>query len=504
MRNNLLGYLMVGSLVVVGCVPAADKAGSAGAAGANLAGSAGAGIAGASGGGGGDVAGQAGSAGAGQAGAAGDGSSGEAGASGAAGEGGSGQSGEGGAAGKGGTGQSGEGGAAGKGGTGQSGEGGAAGEGGSGQSTVGGAAGAGQAGVGGAAGAGGGAGAGSLGWTKLISPCGGNKINALWFDDESKGFAGCGELAAGKGLQSTADGGKSWVSHPKFNEVRVVDVRRGTDGVLYGAGTHTVEGFSAWSVDESAPANLKVIGLYTPSNQAFVSVPIGENIARTDDGKLLVDSLTGGSAAFRAPGGAFTEHYSLDEALIDDPEALIDFAPRKIISLGNDFYATGNKINEPARIFLPTKKAGGGGVSYFQRVELQASNLDGEPYDMHAWSPTSMIVAGWDRSYNYPLIFVSEGDPYEKSSWKQIDLLDSGITWQGGAYGLSVSGDTVVLVGQKLPGDFGFVIESKDRGKTWSEITPEGKPEVLWRARLFPGGRLLAAGGGELWVREPM
>jgi hypothetical protein len=336
----------------------------------------------------------------------------------------------------------------------------------------------------------------------VASPCAGNKINALWFDDEQKGFAGCGELAAGKGLYSTVDGGKTWKSHPKFNEVRVNDVRRGPDGVLYGAGTHTVEGFSAWAIDESAPANLKVIGLYTPSNQAFVSVATGENIARTEDGKFLVDSLTGGSCAFQAPGKPFTEHYSLDEALIADPEALIDFAPRKIVAFGNEFYATGNKINEAARVFLPTKKSGSEAY-HFQRIELQAPNLDGEPYDMHVWSPTSMIVAGWDRSYNYPLLFVADGDPYQKTSWKQVDLLDHGIEWQGGAYGLSASGDTVVVVGNKLPGNSGFVIESKDRGKTWSEITPPGDPEILWRARLFPGGTLVVAGGAELWIRSP-
>ncbi|MCC6647523.1 MAG: hypothetical protein IT374_18370 [Polyangiaceae bacterium] len=473
-----LAWACGAAAVVAGCEPAKDAEGTAGA--------------------GGDGTGQAGSSAAGAAGENAGGASAGAGGS-SAGSGGSSAGSGGASAGSGGASAGSGGASAGSGGA-------SAGSGGASAGSGGASAGSGgvSAGSGGAsAGAGG---ASTKSWSSYASPCGGgSKISALWFDDASKAYAGCGEVADGKGFHSSTDGGKTWKKHPKFDEVRVVDVRRGGDGVLYGAGTDTVLGTSAWKVDEAAPANLKPVALYTPSNNAFKSVGIGENIARTEDGKLMVDSLTGGSVALAPPGGgAFVEYSSLHEDLIDDPSSVSGFAPRRIKAYANDFYAVGNKINEPATIFLPTKKSSASGT-YFQRVELQAAAVDGEPYDLHVWSPTRMMVVGWDQSYRYPMIFVCEGDPYVAGSWKQIDLLDHSITYKGGVNGMAAAGDAVVLVGTKFPADGGFVLRSPDAGKTWVDITPApstGKPDDLYRAKLFGDGRIVAAGGSEVWIYE--
>lgn len=132
-------------------------------------------------------------------------------------------------------------------------------------------------------------------WMEASSPCGGSATNAMWFDDREHGLIGCGENAEGEGLFTTADGGVSWEDHPSFNEVRVMDIRRGPDGVLRGAGIHQLDGYSVFSIDEDGA--LSPTGLYDPGNNAFTTVNQAENVAVTNDGQILIDSLTGTSAA---------------------------------------------------------------------------------------------------------------------------------------------------------------------------------------------------------------
>lgn len=504
-RVRILSLLFVPAVVALACAPAKDDdEGAGGAAGSTNQPSAGT-SAGGTGGAGGQS--TAGAAGAGDAGAAGAGATGgsNAGASagGTAGAAGTANGGTAGTAGSGAAGTS-AGGNAGSnaGGSAGSNAGGSAGSnaGGSAGSNAGGNAGSNAGGSSGAAGSS----SGALSWKGYGSPCGGNKINALWFDDTERGFAGCGENANGKGLFTTTDGGKTWSAQPKLGEVRVLDLRRGSDGVLYGAGTHTVEGFSLFSLDETAPKNLKPVGLYTPSNQAFKSVAIGENAARTADGKIMVDTLVGGAVALALPGKEYVEYSTLHEDQIADANTVSGFAPRRIKTLGNDFYAVGNKINESATIFLPSKKTSP--AYHFVPLQLQPETQDGEPYDLHVWSATSIMVVGWDQSYQYPLIFVCNGDPYVKTSWRQVDLLDAGITYKGGVNGLAVVGDKVVLVGTKIPSNDGFVLESPDKGTTWKDITPAGKEgpiEAMYRAQAFADGRIIVAGGAEAYVYAP-
>ncbi len=340
---------------------------------------------------------------------------------------------------------------------------------------------------------------GDSSWTELSGPCGGSATNAMWFDDPSTGFVGCGENAAGEGLYTTIDGGATWQSHNAFNEVRIMDLRRAPDGVLYGAGTDQLDGYSMWSIDESG-ANLALTGLYTPSNNAFTSVGQGENAAVTASGQMLVDSLTGTSAAYRSAGGMFEEQYNIGEAAIDDPEVGPAFQVRRIVTEGEDFYAAGSLINDPARVHLPSQLPGA--TFHFHTVLLQPDTRDGELLDMHVWSPTRMIVAGHDQSLRFPLIYVIDGgDPYASDNWQQVVLADSGIEYEGGINDLAVVGDTVVAVGEKYPtSSGGFVVMSEDGGLTWTDITPAEGVGAMSAVALFDNGEIVAAGGsGELW-----
>jgi len=336
-------------------------------------------------------------------------------------------------------------------------------------------------------------------WSEISGPCFGSGTNALWFDDRDHAFVGCGENADGEGLYTTSDNGATWEDHPKFNEVRIMDIRRGPDGVLRGAGIHQLDGYSVWEIDESGA--LDSVGLYTPGNSAFTSVSQAENVAVTADGQVLIDSLTGSSAAYGSVGGEFEEVCSLGEDAIEDPDNASCYQVRRIVGFDNQFYSVGSLINDPARVHLPSMMPGA--TYHFTTLELQPETRDGELLDMHVWSESSMIVAGHNQSTRYPLIYVADGDPYNLDNWTQIELLDFGIEFEGGINDLHVSGDTVIAVGELFPtSSGGFVLISHDRGLTWEDVSPEGlgPASASW---LFEDGSMAVAGGsGEMWVYE--
>ena len=337
---------------------------------------------------------------------------------------------------------------------------------------------------------------GPLAWSELTGPCGGSRTNALWFDDRMNGFVGCGENADGEGLYTTVDGGATFEDNVRFNEVRILDIRRASDGVLYGSGLHQLDGYSVWSFDEGGMINST--GLYTGSDNAFLSVNQAENIAVTDDGQMLIDSLTGGTAAYRPAGEEFEEVASLGEELLTDPDAS-SFQVRRIATHDNRFYAVGSLINDPARVYLPSQMDGA--TFHFERVVLQPETRDGELRDMHVWDDQHIIVAGHDQSERFPLIYLVDGaDPTDSENWEKIEFFDSGLDYQAGVNDISVDGDTVVMVGERIPtSQGGFVVMSQDGGRTFEDITPEGAGPLskLW---MFDDGELIAAGGGgEMW-----
>ena len=341
----------------------------------------------------------------------------------------------------------------------------------------------------------------SAGWTQASTPCPGSKTNALWFDNRLTGYVGCGENASGKGLFVTKDGGLTWTAAPDFDQVRVNDIRRGGDGKLYGAGVHTLDGYSAWLIDETG-GSLKPVALFQPGKNAYTKVAQGENLAVTKDVQALVDSLTGTSAAYRPAGGTFTEMSSLGEETLDDPKAG-GFQVRRVVDFDNKFYACGSVINEPAQVMVPSKKPGA--TYHMARIELQPSTRDGELLDMHLWSASRAIVAGHDQSEQYPLVYLGNGDLTVKASWSQVDLKTSGITYKAGVNAVFVLGETVIVACDKIPTqEGGCVWKSTDGGKTWADITPKlekGTIGPMSAAWAFDNGDIVAAGGGaEMWI----
>lgn len=336
-------------------------------------------------------------------------------------------------------------------------------------------------------------------WTPLSQPCGGTKTNAFWFDDRDNGFIGCGENASGTGLFVTTDGGLTWDEELLFQQIRINDVTR-VNGTLYATGTDTSGGPEGFTIDESG-ANRMPVGIYSAGNSAFTSVGQGENIAVTDDGQIFIDSLTGTQTAYRDTGEAnFTE---LNFFITGGTSEQVS----RVIAFNNRFWAVGSLINQPGTVYYPTPSP----TNKYEmtKLELQPSNQDGELHDIYLWSETSGLVCGFDQSQRFPLIYSLDGDASDINSWKKINLSDSNINFQGGAWKMSVVGDVVVMVGQTFPDNHGFVVFSADRGLTWTDISPRDEngdfaANLMTNVWLFADGTILAAGeSGELWRFNP-
>ncbi|HRW55804.1 MAG TPA: hypothetical protein P5081_23275, partial [Phycisphaerae bacterium] len=324
--------------------------------------------------------------------------------------------------------------------------------------------------------------------------------NAMWFDDRDNGFIGCGENASGTGLFVTTDGGVTWNEELLFQQIRVNDVTRTADGTLYATGTDTSGGPEAFMIDESG-ANRQPIGIYSASNSAFTAVGQGENIAVTSDGQIFIDSLTGTQAAYRNVGEAnFTELNFFITGGVSEQVS-------RVVAFNNRFWAVGSVINQPGKVYYPTP--GATDAYEMTKLELQPSNQDGELHDIYLWSETSALVCGFDQSQRFPLIYSLNGDASDINNWTKINLFDSGINYQGGAWKMSVIGDVVVMVGQTFPNNHGFVVFSADRGLTWTDISPIDEngdfvANLMTNVWFFADGTILAAAeSGEMWRFNP-
>lgn len=207
----------------------------------------------------------------------------------------------------------------------------------------------------------------------------------------------------------------------------------------------------------------------------------------------MIDSLTGTSVAVRGPGeDKFVEIRSLSEKALTAPSAP-GFQVRRIEIFENEIYATGSLINDQPRVYLASKEAGA--TYHVTKVDLDTK--DAEMLDLHVFSKTSMVVAGFSRSGSAatrsPLIFVGDGDLYDAGNWKEIDVFSQGIEFAGGIWAISVAGKNILAVGEKLRG--GFALFSSDGGITWKDVTPEEKIGALSEVYLWADGTAFIGGG---------
>lgn len=319
----------------------------------------------------------------------------------------------------------------------------------------------------------------------------------------------------------------TWTAQRKFDGVKVQGLTRAS-GTLYVSGI--VGSGPVGTVNESNPERMDFTELYARGSNAFTSVAQGEGVAVTSDGQILVDSLTGTTAVY-SPGNnaagkawfssvctgkdpsnfnpdsskTFCEMHSVGEEKLDDANATA-YQVTAVQAVNDKFYATGRRINEPAKVRMPSKKAGA--TYHLQTVQLQKSSEAGEMLDLVVWPNGRMITVGTDQSSGayLPLIYLcSEGkDCYNTANWQDIELDTQGFKYELSARdgrAVDASGDTIVVVGNFVPNTGGWVVMSKDAGKTWQDLTPalaalspKAKLNLVYDVKVFPSGKIMIFG----------
>jgi hypothetical protein len=366
----------------------------------------------------------------------------------------------------------------------------------------------------------------AAGWAlfKGTVPC--SDKAAMWWDDDNKGFWGCGK-SGNNGFSTTTDGGMTWTAQRKFDGVKVQGLTRAS-GQLYVSGQ--IGSAPVATVNESNPERMDYNELFVRGRNAFTSVQQGEGVAVTSDGQILVDSLTGTNAVY-APGknangqawfastctgkdpsnfnpdssNLFCELHGVGEETLTNPAASA-YQITAVQAVNDKFYATGRQINDPGHVRLPSKKAGA--TYHMQTVQLQKSSEDGEMLDLFVWPNGRMITVGTDQTSGayLPLIYLcAEGtDCYSASNWQDIELDTQGFKYELSARdgrAVDANGDTIVVVGNFVPNTGGWAVMSKDAGKTWQDLTPalaalskKGKLDLLYDVKVFSSGKIMLFG----------
>lgn len=351
--------------------------------------------------------------------------------------------------------------------------------------------------------------AGQQGWTLRTHPCAGSRTDALFCDDDSTCFTGCGSALDGRGMFMTRDGGQTWAgvaSEPAdfFEGSRVHDIWRSPDdGKLYVAGEHE-ERLRVVSVD----ARGRIGEVFKAKPNINFSFTAG-SFRRAPGGRAVAESLTGDAIVYR-------------EQDSDDPleswESGRDFPTDQVSSaqilamdvLGGDFYAVGSTIGQPPMVMLPAWD----GAFDFEILPLvregSESAYTGELWDIDV--TTQGIVVGGvnqDESVGMVHVFNFEGSlsPSALANWKTTSLerlFPGKPTW---IQGTCRDHGVIYAVGRESREDWGLVIRSEDGGETWQDLSPyesgsaKGALAALSRCHVTSSGGVIVAGAGGLLAR---
>lgn len=330
-------------------------------------------------------------------------------------------------------------------------------------------------------------------WTTSSHPCVGDRTNALHRDNDGTLWVGCGTTVNGTGLFFSVDNGQIW-DKPQtdpaafFDDFRVNDITRGHDGALYAAGRDTLSSARIMRLDTST-APPWIIGLTldgTPS--ANFEVGTYRELA---DGRALAESQTGFDKLYRPnPGVGSPSSNWLQPAVSIEPFT-------QMIVHNDQLYASGSRLAIPPRVFLPPQTPGAEPWEFVQLI--LDSGYDGEMWGI-AVNNQRVVAVGVDQDENIGKIFISDGDPYNASNYRQIDLPD--IIGSGGlgtwARGVCMRDNWIAVVGERQPlGSFsGQVMVSSDGGQTFQDIKPAAAVSTVSKCVITPTGLLIVAGSG--------
>ncbi len=354
-------------------------------------------------------------------------------------------------------------------------------------------------------------GPGTLGaWTALTSyPCGFNRTDALWVDDDFTIWTGCGTNTEGVGLYQSTDDGASWVlfqpaapagARTIFDDFRVVTISRSSDGKLYvggnGPSTYVV------SVDEADT----VAQVLQPTGLLSTDVGLVGNFRRNSAGQAIAVGQNNGRSVFRESDSA--DWVTTDGGLGDEPDPPY-FSPAGVsrafldleVDNGGRFHGSGGSISTPN---THLREVDGPNFLNFAVTELSSDaaqggfGWDGEGYGVAVNDDGSVvIVAAVEGSANNAVLFVINDDVVGDVQFVKDTFATSNANWPRDA---CFGGGVFAIVGEEpINSDdaLAWVIISRDNGATWQDITPPAavNPGALHKCHIV-GDTLYAAGAG--------
>ena len=252
-------------------------------------------------------------------------------------------------------------------------------------------------------------------WNEYTHPCIGNRTDALWCDDASTCFVGCGTTTNGQGMYTTADGGENWDSLTTspvglLDDMRVNSISRSSNGHLYiggnGPGDNRVV-----SMDSSG--NLTVE--HEAQGQTWNTFQVG-SFRRADNGFAISESLTGSDIISRSNDTSnWTDHYGWWADYNSAGLQILDME-----SLGNEIYGCGSTINTPPQVMIPSADG-----NIFESVQLASGDNEypGEMWGIDAH--TTIIAVGGinqDRDVGMSYHAPTSANLSASDTWQSFDF----------------------------------------------------------------------------------
>jgi hypothetical protein len=318
---------------------------------------------------------------------------------------------------------------------------------------------------------------GNLGpWIIQQHPCVENRTDALWIDDASTAFVGCGSGANGRGMFKTTDGGATWTipdaTGNVFASMRVNSISRGPDDILYVAGTGS-NGSRVISYDGVSAE----IYYGTPAErpQPWQTFQVGTFRVDGND-RAVAESLTGTDVIYWPEGADEGVNGDLwwRDAGVAGGAQILD------LEVWDDrFFGSGSTISQPPYFFF--EPDGGMGDEFeMEAIQLSGEGLEafsGEAWDLDIDDDGNGIIAGVNQGPNVGVLWYSTGDITVASNWQMYDISplifgERALTTR--FYGSCREGDTMAAVGDYSTRDEALVVLSTDGGTTWNTFTPPG------------------------------
>ncbi|MFK7927568.1 MAG: hypothetical protein AB8H79_05240 [Myxococcota bacterium] len=316
---------------------------------------------------------------------------------------------------------------------------------------------------------------GQLGpWLLAEHPCVANRTDALWVDDASTWWVGCGTGTQGTGLYRTTDAGASWEipgNSAALSNMRVTNVWRDDTDILYAAGTAD-NGVRIVEIEGDAVEAFYIRPDDRP--QAWETFQVG-TFRMDSTGRAVAESLTGSDVIYWPSGTAEkTNGYGWWEGAIDGGAQILD------LEVYDDrFYGSGSTINQPPYFYFESDQ-GMGDRFALNAIKLSPDGLNdftGEAWDLDIDDDGKAVVAGVNQDTNVATIWFSDGPLSDPSTWSILDLgflISSTTSTATRLYGSCRAGDLIVGVGDYSQRSEALVVVSTDGGASWGMAAPPG------------------------------